>query len=101
MCARVADQADEQLVVRGGLRAVEAHDRLREHFDAAGFESLTQTVCHKHVVVATDDALIGVLVNLDPPAAAILRGLAGGFRGSERVAETTVVRGNQRYTERN
>ena len=70
---------------------LQAHDRLREHFDASGFERLAQAIRDEHVVVAPDDALVRVLIHLDAAAAAILRGLAGRFGSGERVAEPAFV----------
>ncbi len=84
------DDAHEQLV--GGRQAVvdQRRDRLRVHHDALEAQRFAHAADEPDLVVAADHALVGVLVDLDAAAAAILGGLAGDLRLGDAMVEMQV-----------
>ena len=67
-------------------------DRLREHHDALEAQRFAHAADEPDLVVAADHALVGVLVDLDAAAAAVLGGLAGDLRLGDAVIEMQVAR---------
>ncbi len=61
----------------------QALDRLGEQAELVGIERLLDFGDELHVVIAANQALVLVIVNLDPVAAVFLRPLAGHARGRQ------------------
>ena len=85
------DDAHQQFV--GDRQAVvdQRRDGLREHHDALEAQRFAHAADETDLVVAADHALVGVLVDLDAAAAAILGGLAGDLRLGDAMVEVQVA----------
>ena len=68
-----------------------ARDRLSQQFEFVTVQCLLNFGNQLHVIVAPNDALVAVIVDLDAIAAMVLRGFARHARGRQRAAVVTVA----------
>ena len=85
--AVLGDHAQQDLEVRRAGVAAERHDQLRVELEAVLVDGAAELADQIDVGEAADDAFVGIVIDLDAVAAAVVGGLAGGLGGGEGMHE--------------